>query len=129
MLIFYLIRALLWLGKLFTPPTAKERQQMLKLPDDDACPVCGWPRNQLRTMVMNTGTVNGTTAAGTSSTVVLQRTCARCGCRRYEKPLVAVTAGHVLPAIARTRLERAEDERNKTYRFELPPVEKKEGAA
>ena len=98
MLIYWLQLALLKLRWLVKYPT---KLQIARMNPNMACPVCGARQGSIRCVQRQD--------ASTKSIVLGQHTCAVCGARWYEKPVVAVQPTLVYPAVPRTDLEKLED--------------------
>lgn len=91
-----------WAVRLFTPLKAID---IARIDRNESCPVCGARRGCLRTVVLNQ------IAEGKPPVkkIFCEHTCLECGGRWFEAPVVAVNPDLVMPAIARTDIEKLED--------------------
>jgi hypothetical protein len=111
MIFYWLKLALVWVGKLFRYPSARE---IARLRDDRPCPVCGWKKATLRTIQRFADKMKKDTV------VLCQLTCDRCAARYWEKPIVPVTPRYVGAGVPRNELERADELENGTLMIERP---------
>lgn len=91
-----------WFVRLFTPLKPID---VARIERNASCPVCGARYGQLRTVVLNQ------IAEGKPPVkkVFCEHTCLECGARWFENPVVAINPDVVMPAIARSEIEKMED--------------------
>lgn len=109
MLFYWLIlglRKFVWLFKIPSP------QDIARITPRSPCPVCGNSEgNRIRCVwQLQDGPPTKDPQLQMKNTRVLaQRSCALCGARWFENPVVKVDPTRVLPSVARDELEKAAD--------------------
>jgi len=101
MIFYWLIRAVLFVKWLFSPP----RPETVKRIDPNAkCPWCGNASGRLRA-------VHRTQGANTVSTPLVEHTCAVCRGRTYEAPVITAGPEKLIPSLPESSVESNDDAR------------------
>lgn len=113
MIWFWLVEFIRKIVKLIRIPNAEE---FAIVAPNAKCPVCGHNKGHLRCVLVADPGPNPPKNLQVPGSIKCQHSCEICGARWFDKPIVSkVDSSMVLPCVARTELEAAEDK----HRFKL----------